>query len=406
MAAKEKTRIYILLLAFVPSILWVAGLSTILNDLITPGIGSALGERDFANYWLGGQIAVEGMTRDLYQFKTYFPKLQEAFGNGVEIRNWSYPPHTLLFLWPLGFLSYKSAVLVFFGSGLGLYLVAASKFQHEYGARGYDFLFWAIHLPFMIMMLYCMQNGFHFAALALFGFLFMKKRPIIAGICFAIMTTKPQLGILVPVLLLMLGAWRCIFWSALFTTLFVGMSIFIFGITDWYDYISYSIPYQSNVMHNWDGIFLRMMPSLFSALRVLQVESDLALNIHLIFAAILTPAILWFLYEAKSDLNRIFILVIGTFILTPYSFNYDMGVFVTLCGVYLTRSMNEGSNHGLLWALLAVYTTAMMLLGTIGIPIGPVVLSVAFIMFVSRRQDTSNANPIGVASSQSDYIRP
>ncbi len=109
MAVEEKNRIYILLFAFVASILWFIEISPIVNDLFTPGIGSSLGEKDFANYWLGGKFAVSGLTRDLYQFELYFPKMQEAFGEGIEIRNWSYPPHTLLFCGRLAF--YRTRLL-------------------------------------------------------------------------------------------------------------------------------------------------------------------------------------------------------------------------------------------------------------------------------------------------------
>src|SRR5262245_55567341 len=62
--------------------------------------------RDFANYWMGALLTLDGQQQQLFAWNTYFPRMQEVFGSDYPIHNWGYPPHSLLLLWPLGYLDY------------------------------------------------------------------------------------------------------------------------------------------------------------------------------------------------------------------------------------------------------------------------------------------------------------
>src|ERR1043165_9269548 len=67
-------------------------------------------DRDFANYWLAGHMVLARDAQSLFDPQTYVARLHAAFGAGLSPHNWGYPPHILLFLWPLGLLHYKSAL--------------------------------------------------------------------------------------------------------------------------------------------------------------------------------------------------------------------------------------------------------------------------------------------------------
>src|ERR1044072_9561584 len=96
----------------------VHGLQTI--DLIN---------KDFVNYWMAGRMTLAGTEHDLFTQQIYFARLQEVFGPGMEIKNWSYPPHFLLMLWPLGFMDYEVALAVFLVVTFALFVAAVHVFR-------------------------------------------------------------------------------------------------------------------------------------------------------------------------------------------------------------------------------------------------------------------------------------
>lgn len=377
-------KFFILVVVAIGSVFWVPNFSTIVLEFFEPGIQTDLGDRDFVNFWIAARLIVTGESQNLYQFENYFPYVKEALGSDTSIRNWSYPPHTLLFLWPLGYLSYKSAVLVFFMIGIALNIYAANKYIQNSGNNHHASLFWILHIPYAAMMLYILQNGFHLGAITLLGLYYLKRSPVIAGFCFAVLTLKPQLGILLPFLMIFSAAWRAIFWSILFTILLVGLSILLFGFDDWVDYISLAIPYQTSVMHDWSGSFLNMMPSIFASLRIFDVNSHTALNVHLIVCGCLFPVILWVLYKEKSELNRIFLTLTGTFILTPYAFLYDMGALVSICALGAISAIDHNRRELIFFLLAGFSCVTVLQLSLLGLPVTPLALILFFFIFAYR----------------------
>ncbi len=379
-------KLLILVVITIGAIFWAPGFGAMVFEFYKPGIQTNLGDRDFLNYWIAATLTVKGESQNLYQFESYFPYVRDALGNDASIRNWSYPPHTLLFLWPLGFLSYKSAVLVFFSVGICLHILAANKYIQNFADTRYTSLFWILHIPFAIMMLYILQNGFHFAALALLGLYYLKRSSVIAGFCFAVLTLKPQLGILLPFLMIIASAWRAIFWSVFFTIMLIVLSILFFGLDDWVDYMVHTIPYQASIMHDWSGSFLRMMPSIFASLRVLDLYSYTSLNVHFVISGCLFPFILWAIYREKFELNRIFLTLLGTFILTPYAFIYDMGALVTICAFYAVWAIGHSTREAAFFLFVGLTCVIVFPLGLIGLPLTPLIFVACFFIFAFRER--------------------
>ena len=381
MFTKKINLIFFFLIIYVATLSWQQAVIETISGFLEAGLHEKIVQKDFVNYWLAGRFVIDGHAIDLYEFETYFSQMKQMFGDDIEIRAWSYPTHTLLFLWPLGLLSYKAAILVFFGAGFFLYVLAANLFFRKFGEPEYRILFWFVQIPFFMLTIFAMQNGLHLAALFIFGIVFMRDRPVIAGLCFAIMTVKPQLGIFIPFLLLFNGAWRTIIWAVVFTVILLVLSTLIFGTAHWQAFINSTIPYQTSVMHVWNGFFLELMPSLFASLRVIGIESHRALDIHLIFAAVLVPLILYALYKSKNDLASSFIALAGTFLVTPYSFNYDMGAFAIVCGTYVTLHAQERTKESLWWAFLGVLCSLILFLKIASFQLLPVILLASLLWF-------------------------
>ena len=71
--------------------------------------GYAVG-RDFINSWMGGRSAFSGGPAPWFDVATYNAALRDITGRAdFPTHFWSYPPHLVLLLWPLGLLPYLPA---------------------------------------------------------------------------------------------------------------------------------------------------------------------------------------------------------------------------------------------------------------------------------------------------------
>src|SRR5690349_3156148 len=74
---------------------------------------AAMWHVDFSNYWQAARLTLEGTQQILFEPAQYEAYLLAEFGQGVQLLAWSYPPHFLLFIWPLGYLPFAAALAIF-----------------------------------------------------------------------------------------------------------------------------------------------------------------------------------------------------------------------------------------------------------------------------------------------------
>lgn len=339
----------------------------------------SLVNRDFVNYWAAGHLIRDGQVLDLFDQEVYFSYLRHLFGPAFPIHNWGYPPHFLLLVWPLGYLGYKTGLVLFLGMTFGLFAFSVHIFRKAYApAAGLAILVLAI-VPYSLMMIDTTQNGFLTASLLLFGLAFMGHRPALAGLCFAVLTIKPQLGFLIPVLLVFERNWRAIGWTVFFFALLVALSVATFGVESWLAYLTKTVDYQQYVMTTWHGIFLPMMPTAFASIRTLGLSPDTAFLVQWPVSVAAGAGIIWLLWRRRDGLERVFIVACGTFLVSPYGFNYDMGALAVIAALLAGRG-GPGFRHGhLAIALVAVLPAAVMNLGRMHLPIAPLILALALV---------------------------
>jgi hypothetical protein len=132
-------------------------------------------------------------------------------------------------------------------------------------------------------------------------------------------------------------------------------------------------------MNEWQGIFLRMMPSTFGSMRALGFTPDLAYVVQWIVSGAAFACLLRMLFVLKDPLERAFVIVAGTFLITPYSFNYDMGAIsiIAACLALRARAAKQNLEAGM-YGALAILPAAITALGIKGLPIAPVVLAASF----------------------------
>ena len=363
----------------------------LIHGLLADGMLISLVNRDFVNYWVAGNLVLEGEHLDLFNQQVYFARLQELFGRDFPIHNWGYPPHFLLLIWPLGFLSYKTGLVLFLLAGLALFLFAVWKFKRQYAPLADGKLLLIAIVAYGLMMIDTTQNGFLTAALLLLGLTFKDSRPILAGLAFGLLTIKPQLGLLLPLYLLFERNWAAIFWSVVFTAVLVAVSAAVFGTASWVAYLTDTLEYQRFVMTDWYGIFLAMMPTVFGAARSLGLPPETAYALQWPVSIVTLMAVIWLLRQDRDPLRRIFIFVCGTFLVSPYALNYDMGALAVIAALILGSTEERG--HWQLWSIgaIAALPAAVMNLGRAGLPIAPLLLAAGLIAIWAMNESSSQS---------------
>jgi hypothetical protein len=333
--------------------------------------GSPVG-RDFLNTWVAAKLTLSGNLMPLFDFGAYQSAITYWFGHMVPAMAWSYPPQLLLLIWPLGYLNYPLALTAWSALTFGLFAWAVVGYAPR-GARALPILVLLL-APASLVNFLSGQNGFLTAALLLGGLRLVSSRPIAAGIFFGLLSLKPQLGLMLPFALAVMGAWRTIFAAAVTTLLLVAASILLFGLAAWAAYFAATAQIEHATLGRFTGFFILIMPSIYGALGLLGVAPVYCVMVQFMVAVPVFVAALWAVRKTSDISRRAFIVVSATFLISPYSFNYDMPM---LAGVILWRFLDarplrlwETRIHAAAW-LIPVYIVALHLLK---LPLAPVVL--------------------------------
>lgn len=365
-------------IAYIPE--WIPFLRALFGEGVDPYIAN----RDFANYWLAARLFLEGEHRILFTHELYFSFFQSVFGPDSEIRAWSYPPNFLLLLWPLGWLEYKTAMVLFLGVTFAMFLYAAHVARRELAPEASPATVWLAIVAYFSLMFIGTQNGFLLGALLLFGLAWMKSRPVLAGLAFGLLTVKPQLGLLIPLLLLLDRNWKTIGWSTLFSVALFALSVALCGLDSWRGFLDETLAYQRSVMTDWSGIFLKMMPTAFGSVRSLGYSPTLAFVVQLNLSIAAFALIVWLLVKEPDPLRRCFVVACGTFLVTPYAFNYDMGALSVIAAL-LAASSRAPALRGetIIIAAVAGISAAVTNVGRAGWPITPLVLAAGLLVIAA-----------------------
>lgn len=317
----------------------------ILNSTPSPEFAN----KDFANYWLAGRLTLSGDWLTLFHQPSHQRALEEALGVGaMEIRNWSYPPHFLLVTAPLGVLPYNLAYPAFFLATGAVFGVAVYGMIARLSARPAPAI-WQMTillcLPFILLQFVTGQNGFLFSGLMLIALTNRYDRPWLSGLALAFLTMKPQLGLLFPLLLLGERNHRAILWTVLFSALLAGVSTWLFGWASWAAYLGEGLAYQRQIMTEWDGVFLQMMPTFFAALRQSGLGGNAALAMHMALALPTCACVIWKMFKSPPGIVRDLQFVLATFVLTPYAFNYDCGALIALLAILFAGWAHRETEH-------------------------------------------------------------
>ena len=323
--------------------------------------------RDFLNTWMGGRTVFGGGPAVLFDAGSYNAALRAMLGTVYPEHFWSYPPHVLLFIWPFGLMPYLPAYAAWCAIGIALYLLACSS---AIPRRRMLFLAAA---PGVAVCIFFGQNGFYSAALLIGGLMCLDRRPLLAGVLFGILTIKPQLGLLLPVVLLLERRWVTIASAVATTALLVTATSMWFGWHVWIEFWQKVVPQQQVLTETGGGLLFVMVSSVFYGARLVHLPVGIAWALQGIVSALAFAAVVWTYWKRRDPALSLALLVTATFLFTPYILNYDMVVFGFVVALLRDRPDNGKRDHQLLIAIWLLPVT-MMLAAAVFIPLAPVVL--------------------------------
>jgi hypothetical protein len=222
--------------------------------------------------------------------------------------------------------------------------------------------------PAVTVNIWCGQNGFLTAALLVGGLAQLERRPLLSGALFGLLSVKPQLGVLLPVMLVLTGRWRTIIAAMITIAALLMLTTLWFGSTVWTAYVNDAMPVQGKVFLRDYENFMTHMPTAFMNARVAGLSLPTAALWQSLLSLASIIAVIWtFRRRRDADLSNA-VLVTGTFLVTPYAFNYDMVVFSWVMIKLNDRSDNTTWDYAL---MLAVWTVPFLTvpLGIAGLPV-------------------------------------
>ncbi len=305
---------------------------------------------------------------------------QVALGMNPEGYNpFPYPPSLLLALGPLGRLPLHQAFYVFMVPSFAAYLLAmsAGRWREWWWTLG------ACIAPATGITLISGQTGFLSGALMVGGLRLLPSRPALAGVLFGLLAYKPQLGVLVPVALVAMGAWRAI--AAATATFLVGalVSGFVYGFSLW-GLWAHSIFEYATRFHPVVGY----MPTIYANAIMLGAWRSVAWIAQLA-VSIPVGVVVWRAWARGYSDRAAALLVVGTYLATPHAFNYDMPMMTLALVWYFVERFRgqERFDVGELVALLLAFTMPLIMLNLkpVGMPMSWAPLGMMFLLIAWPR---------------------
>jgi hypothetical protein len=362
-------------------------LTTVVWIALSPGLidpnGKPIGT-DFMTVWSAGKLALGGEPAAAYDYARHLEVQRQALPWGEDQETpyygWHYPPFFMTIACLLALVPYGAALAAWTAATLPLYLAAIRAIVPY---RRWPLF--ALAFPAVFVNLAHGQSGFLTAGLMGLGLLLLETRPVLAGVLFGLLAYKPQLGILLPIVLLADRRFLAFTSAALTTVTASVLSYFIFGAETWRAFIS-SVTVTRTLVLEQGAMGWEKMQSAFAAMRMLGAGIEAAYAVQAVVTIGAALAAIWIWRRPVALPLKGAALVTAALLATPYVFDYDM----MLLALPIAWLAVEGLRTRFLdWEKIALFGLWLLpimsrAVGSLGLPIAPVVLSI-FLLLILRR---------------------
>jgi hypothetical protein len=310
---------------------------------------------DFMAFWSYPRfIAAQGPLGlyDAARLQAFQAKLYPGFHSFYPML---YPPTLLPVIWWLKDFGFAAAQTVWTVAGIAV-LAAAGLAFFAPRRRAIGILA-MLASPAALLNGATGETGFFTTALLLAGFAALPRHKILAGLAFGLLTLKPQLGVLIPVLLLARGDWRVIFMAGGTAVALLAGSFALFPPALWLAW-AHSLPaYQAFYFAAGNALNLNIIVTVAANLVTLGVASKTAWAAQAL-ASLAVAATLFRAARAAAPLAPA-LLFTGMFLAVPHAYAYDT---ITLIPALVLAAEAGGLTPGFTAIALIIYLGPYLLL--------------------------------------------
>jgi alpha-1,2-mannosyltransferase len=394
-----------LIVAFAVALAYMAATAHGRNDAMGRPLGT-----DFSNVYAAGTYVLDGEPAAPFDPARQYVREQQIFGSATPFYGWHYPPFFLGVAAALAIFPYVPALVLWQAATLLLYLLAIraivmgegrspderSDIRDDEGTAvpGYrcahpGYRLWpllAVAFPAVFVNLGHGHNGLLTAALIGGALVLLDRRPLIAGILFGLLVYKPQFGILIPLVLVATGRWKCFAAAALTVAALALVTTLAFGSEVWTAFFD-STHFTRAVVLEAGGTGWHKIQSVFATVRMWGGSVALAYAVQSIVTLALAAALVW-LWRLKVDYAlKAAALVIAAILATPYSLDYDMTALAPAIAFLAMHGVREGFAPYEKTALAALWLAPLVARGVAEatlIPLGVTAMIAVFALILCR----------------------
>lgn len=284
---------------------------------------------DFRVFWAAGKLALAGEPLAVNDMA----RLAEVHATQVhQYMPWLYPPGYLVLVTPLGTMSFAMAFLVWTVLSLALIVWALHGFVAGIGPLWVLMALAPAYFPTVMLG----QNSLFWMAGLMAAIAALRDgRWVLAGVFLGILTVKPQLGMMIPVALLAIGAWRTIFAATVTMVVLLVVPTLLYGVEYWPLLQANLEEHGERLAFSVGDILLMVSPAFM--LTFYGVENSLAWTLHWTVAAasVIAVFVLWRSDRAEFD-TKVAGLLCAMLLSAPYLWYYE-GVLLAAVALFLIR---------------------------------------------------------------------
>jgi Glycosyltransferase family 87 len=282
---------------------------------------------DFFGFWSFGRFAaISGSAiYDPFALTTY----QHTLDPSLSGYPYPYPPTFALLLIPFGWMNLPLAYFCWIAATFALYAVATLGRQWR-SMSGLALL----TAPTTLLTVISGQNGLLSAALLIAGLRSFPRAPGLGGVFLGLLTYKPQLALMVPIVLLASRSIRATVAAAMTVLVIVALSSAALGWSMWPRWIEGFSAYQQLLQANQANLS-HLMPTMAAGLQEIGAPAAAGHAVQLLCAGVV--AVLTSRACAQGiDERAIATVVVGSIVAAPYVMIYDMPMITAALVIYWT----------------------------------------------------------------------
>jgi len=353
-------RRFALLAAAVMAIALLANTAKMVMDINAPGFDGQAVRIDFTAFWAAAKLAIAGdaiwaFNPDLLRAAQQLPSTEPP-GDLL----WLYPPAWQIVIMPLGLLSFTAAYIVFSLATLSAFAAALRPLASPLPGG----VILLLAAPAVLIVLLVGNTSLLWSAGLLAALSAMAQgRAVLAGLLIALLTLKPQLGLLIPIALVFGGQWRVVLWATIGSAAIIALSTAVMGLGYWAQFFT-MMRAMSDLMQTNVVPFEKMM-TWYALTRLGGAGHEIAMPVQLAVSALTAAAVAWVWTRRGASFDiKAATLFIAIPLATPYAYHYEM-VLSLAAAMFLARDGFGASRGARLW-LLALWLGPVPTLALMG----------------------------------------